>query len=130
MKTLMIPSTNRTPAINFDFANHHLSLRGESYPEDTATFYGPLLAELKKYLAQDNRTRIVVDIEMAYFNSSSAKAMMNFFQLLESAAAEGKDIEVNWYYQEDDDTMQEFGEDFSEDMEHIKFNLVGYGHGI
>jgi hypothetical protein len=30
---------------------------------------------------------------------------------------------INWHYNEDDDTMQEFGEDFASDMEHTVFNL-------
>lgn len=123
MEALIIPSTNRTPAIEFDFANHHLTCKGESYPEDAAAFYGLILAKTKEYLDELNGAAVVVDIKMEYFNSSSAKALMNFFQLLELAAAEGKQITVNWFYQEDDDTMQEFGEDFSEDLEHVTFTL-------
>ena len=123
MKPLIIAPTNRTPAIDFAFDNHHLSFKGESYPEDTAAFYGPVLENLQQYLAQVDNVTIVVDIELAYFNSSSAKAIMNIFQMLESVAAKDKAITINWYYQEDDDTMQEFGEDFSEDLVHVTFNL-------
>ena len=37
-----IPATARTPAVTFDFAENHLKLAGESYPEDVTEFYKPV----------------------------------------------------------------------------------------
>jgi hypothetical protein len=66
---------------------------------------------------------MVVDIGMIYFNSSSAKAIMNLFQLLEEAAEDSIDVTVNWYFDPDDDMMEEMGEDFAADFEAVTFNL-------
>jgi hypothetical protein len=50
MQNLDIPATPRTPAVSFDFAQHLLRIKGESYPEDVAEFYGPVFTALDAYL--------------------------------------------------------------------------------
>ncbi len=127
MDNLTIAATERSPAVEFDFAAGQLSLKGESYPEDASTVFGPIFAALEKYLEQADGQEIRFDFELIYFNSSSAKALMNMFQLMDKAAARGVKIEVNWAYAHDDETMKEFGEDFSEDLESVAFNLVAIG---
>lgn len=123
MDKIEITAKDRTPAVVFDFAAGRFSFKGESYPEDITSFYGPLHQGLQEFLGAPFDGEIFFDMEFSYFNSSSAKVLMNIFQLLEEAAADGKKIVVNWHYHADDDTMQEFGEDFASDMEHISFNL-------
>jgi len=124
MDNLMIAATERSPAVDFDFQAGRLSLRGESYPEDASTVFGPIFAALEGFLAGAEGKDIRFDFELIYFNSSSAKALMNMFQLMDKAAARGVKIVVHWVYAHDDETMKEFGEDFSEDLEHVTFNLV------
>lgn len=126
MEKIVREATDRTPTVVFDFATGKLSFEGESYPEDASAFYGPLHNALSDFLKTDFATETVFDIKLAYFNSSSAKVLMNLFSLLEDAASNGKKASVNWHYSEDDDTMQEFGEDFASDMEHLSFNLCVY----
>lgn len=124
MESLMIAATERSPEVSFDFAAGRLSLKGESYPEDASSVFGPIFAALERFLAEVDGKDIRFDFSLIYFNSSSAKALMNMFQLLDRAAARGVPVVVNWFYAADDETMQEFGEDFSEDLEHLTFNLV------
>ncbi len=78
-------------------------------------------------MQSDFTGEIAFDVELAYFNSSSAKVLMNLFSLLEDAAKNNKTVAINWHYNKDDDTMQEFGEDFASDMEHLSFNLCVLG---
>jgi len=54
---------------------------------------------------------------------SSAKAVMMLMDKLEAAAKKGAAVEVYWYYDKEDDTMQELGEEFGEDLENAKFHL-------
>lgn len=124
MENLMIAATERSPEVDFDFAAGRLSLKGESYPEDASSVFGPIFAALERFLSQADGRDIRFDFALIYFNSSSAKALMNMFQLLDKAAESGGKVVVNWHYAADDETMQEFGEDFSEDLEHLTFNLV------
>jgi len=127
MDTFSRPQTERSPLIDFDFANRRLRIEGESYPEDAASFFGPVFKSLAAFLAEVSAETqpapILLDLRMSYFNSSSAKALMNLFQMLEEAARCGTPVDVNWNYDPDDETMQEFGEDFGEDMECVRFNL-------
>jgi hypothetical protein len=117
-------ATGRSPEIRFDYAQHRLSLTGKSYPEDAVAFYVPVLNELKTYLANVSGEAITVDIRLQYFNSSSAKALMNILLLLEGAASRDNRVTVNWHYAGDDETMQEYGEEFAEDLERVTFNVV------
>ena len=121
--TIHIEETERTPGVVFDQAMGALTLSGESYPEDAGKFYGPVLQSLKAYLEDPSSRELSVDMRMIYFNSSSAKAVMNMFQMLEQAAENGKTISITWYHDPDDDTMEELGEDFAEDFQHAGFSL-------
>lgn len=120
---LKIPATDRSPEVDFDFAKHHLRLKGESYPEDVATFYAPVFQALDSYLADLNYGACRFDFEFIYFNSSSARAIMSLLEKLEGAAGRGATVSINWYYDEEDDTMQELGAEFGEDLEHATFRV-------
>ena len=120
---LLIEAGERSPRVLFDAAKGTLHISGESYPEDAAAFFGPILRALEEQLDQPGQ-RLLVDLELVYFNSSSAKALMNIFQMLEEAAAKGRPVTINWHYHPDDDTMEEFGEDFAEDFKHASFKVM------
>jgi len=118
-----IAATTRTPAVTFDFTQHHLKIKGESYPEDVTEFYGPVFTALDNYLSKLGKGSCRFDFELIYLNSSSAKAVMMLMDKLEAAAKKGASVEVYWYYDKEDDTMQELGEEFGEDLEKAKFHL-------
>ena len=48
---------------------------------------------------------------------------MMLMDKLDAAAANGASIDVFWYYDQEDDTMQELGEEFGEDLANAKFHL-------
>jgi hypothetical protein len=120
---LDIEATSRTPAVSFDFANHSLKIAGESYPEDVTEFYGPVFAALDAYLGRLGNGSCRVDFELIYLNSSSAKAIMMLMDKLDAAAKNGASVDIHWHYDTEDDTMQELGEEFGEDLENAKFHL-------
>lgn len=119
--------TDRSPEIWYDAVSRTLSINGASYPEDAAAFYGPILGALQEVLSGLHRSSITVDIALVYFNSSSAKALMNLFMLLEATGEAGNDVTINWFHASDDDTMKEFGEDFAEDTRFVRFNVTPLG---
>ena len=123
MQNLEIPATARTPAVKFDFGQSHLKLVGKSYPEDVTEFYNPIFASLDAYLAALGDGRCRFDFELIYLNSSSAKAIMMLMDKLDAAAANGATVDVYWYYDKEDDTMQELGEEFGEDLANAEFHL-------
>jgi hypothetical protein len=123
VQNLSIPASSRTPAVDFDFEKNHLKLSGESYPEDVTEFYNPIFSALDAYLDSLGSGCCRFDFELIYLNSSSAKAIMLLMDKLDAAAAKGAVVDVYWFYDEEDDTMQEIGEEFGEDLETAKFHL-------
>jgi len=124
MENLNIKATKYTPEIVFDCENAELEIRGESYPENIAEFYAPVFVWVEKYLKQLDDREVTVNMELIYFNSSSSKIFLDFFELLDEAAENEKKITVNWIYDADDDDTLEFGEEFQEDFEFLTFILV------
>lgn len=122
MENLIIEKTKYTPLINFNAQNGILELVGKSYPEDTFEFYKPMMDWLEKYFSEKGEATL--NIEMIYFNSSSSKLFFDLFDHFEELSNDGKNINVNWIYDEDNESGLEAGEDFQEEFEKLKFNLV------
>jgi hypothetical protein len=86
MQNLYIAPTSSTPEVNFQFDRHQLSLRGESYPENAHAFFGPIMQAINAYLPTLQSTQVTVDVQLAYFNSSSTKVLLELFGLFNDAA--------------------------------------------
>jgi len=124
MENLLIEATKYTPKINFDMDSARLEIRGKSYPENTFEFYEPILTWIKHFLDNNSDKTVTFDLEIIYYNSSSSKALFDLFDIVEEAVEEGSNILINWYYDEDNETALEAGEDFIEDFENLNFNLI------
>jgi hypothetical protein len=122
MENLYIAETPSSPEIDFNYSSHLLSMRGESYPENAAKFYGPVLHSLNGYLDSLSGQRVEFQIALTYFNSSSTKVLYNIMRALDEAAARDNLITVNWYYDEEDDTIHEIGQELHEDYPAVTFN--------
>ena len=122
MESLKIEATKYTPKISLE-ANGKISLVGKSYPENTFEFYAPMIKWLEDYFDGNSADTTVVNMEIIYFNSSSSKLFFDFFDLLEENKNENK-IEINWIYDEENESAEEAGEDFIEDFEDLNIKLV------
>ncbi|WP_454739746.1 DUF1987 domain-containing protein [Cupriavidus necator] len=121
METLFIAATPTSPEVSFDFQRHILSLKGESYPENAAVFYGEVIARLRQYLAACTGAEVTVNVALTYFNSSSTKMLFSMFDALNNAADKGNRIRLHWFHDEDDDTILEFGQELHADFPAIEF---------
>jgi hypothetical protein len=122
MEPLFIAASPTSPEVDFRFDQHTLSIKGESYPENAAAFYGPVIARVKAYLDQCSDAEITVHVSLAYFNSSSTKMLFSFFEALNAAAMAGNQVRLNWYHDEDDDTILEFGQELQDDFGALDFH--------
>ena len=120
MEPLFLSASPTTPEVSFDFDHSRLSIRGESYPENAAAFYGPLIERLRDWLAGCEGRAIEVNVSLAYFNSSSTKMLFAFFDALNAASLKN-DVRLNWYRDEEDETILEFGEELRDDFPGIEF---------
>lgn len=121
MENLYIAPTPSSPEVDFQFDARTLSLRGESYPENAAAFYGGIIARLKEFLGTQSGVTLEVNIALAYFNSSSTKMLFNLIEALSNAAEDGNAVRLNWFHDAQDDTILEFGQELSEDFPAIAF---------
>lgn len=123
MQKLEVSKTISTPHMIIDEENNYLLLSGESFPENIVNFYEPLTAWLESYLATDFPI-FTFDCRLVYFNSSTSKLLMNILGAMNSAAARGKNVIVNWHSSKENDVIIECGEEFGEDFGDMQFNII------
>lgn len=130
MTKYSVQATTSSPRIDFDPESRVFEIQGESYPENCWAFYNPMFEWLQNYFGRINGDLVEINMEILYFNSSSSKTFMDFFEMLDDLADQGKNIVVNWRYHEENESAMECGEEFMEDVENIKFNLVELTDGV
>lgn len=102
------------PSVNFNADSGSLEIEGESYLEDTKSFYEPILDWLKKFVSSFSN-QIIFNIKLTYYNTSSSRSILEMLYVLKSFKENGGDLQVNWYYDEDDLDVPEEVEDFEID---------------
>lgn len=122
MENLNIEGSPKTPTVNFDGVQGSLELKGRSIPENSVEFYHPLNEWIDKY-GQNTKDKTIIDIKLEYFNTSSSKCILDIFKKLEVMNGEGTEVQVNWYFEEDDEDMEEAGQDYQAIIG-LPFNMV------
>jgi len=125
MDKITIEGTSKTPTIIFDSETGLLELKGRSIPENSIEFYKPVVESLDKY-ASDPKEKTSVNIHLEYFNTSSSKCILDLFKKLEAIHKTGKEVVINWYYEEDDEDMLEAGEDYQAIIK-VPFKMIEVG---
>ncbi|HEX7647790.1 MAG TPA: biofilm regulation phosphoprotein SiaC, partial [Noviherbaspirillum sp.] len=122
MNDLKIEGTQSTPAISSEYAAGVLEMRGDSYPENSFELFSPVLDWIEAYLRDGDRP-LTLNLQLLYLNTSSVKAMMDIFDILEEAHGKGRKVAVNWYYDEQNERVAELAEEFKEDCT-FPFNVT------
>lgn len=122
MENLVIQGSAKTPSIDFNAESGTILLRGRSIPENSIEFYKPLNDWLDDY-AKTPAGNTVVDMRLEYFNTSSSKCILDLFKRLERLNGDKSDVKVNWYFETDDEDMQEAGEDY-EAIVGLQFTII------
>lgn len=123
MNDLIIEKTQSTPYIHLSETRNLLEIRGESFPENAAKFYTPIVAWIREYLDKLDDIKVTLEFEVVYFNSSTSKIFMIIFDEMNELAKQGKNIYVNWICDEENETAIECGEEFKEDLTDLSFNI-------
>jgi hypothetical protein len=130
MDSLIIEATEDSPSIIFDINAKRFKISGESRPENAGKFYTPVIDWLVKYgemlktsdltLATDQLTFV---FRLDYFNSTSAKYIMDIILVLKNISSGGYIVNIEWIYDSRDEDMLEVGKEFSE-MSDLEFNFI------
>lgn len=124
MDVISIKGTQETPEVLLDSSKGIFELSGKSLPEDVKEFYNPILKWFDEYSKSPNK-QTIVKIKMDYFNTASSKMILELFEVVQKVHASGNETVIEWYYQEDDEDMQDAGQDYS-DLIEIPFKLISY----
>jgi len=120
LETQKSPST---PYILVDEANNYMRMEGRSFHESVVESFRDINNWLDGYLQTDFGT-FTFDCEMNYFNSSTAKLLLNLIMKMDNHVGASKNIIVNWITTTSNEIVMECGEDFQEDVNKLEFNLV------
>lgn len=115
MESYYLEASPKTPKLDFKYEEGSFEISGRSIPENSIEFYKPLIDWLEGYVEQPQpETKLVVKLE--YFNTSSSKCLVEIFRKLELVPQQNAEhkVLIDWYYDEEDEDMQESGEDFKE----------------
>lgn len=122
MFTTAIKETLHTPAVNVFNDDNLIVVSGTSRLEDPSILYQEL-AEIYEECMQTFKEKITLDFNFDYINTSSSKWLFHILKNLQVKYSDKIKIIVNWYYEEDDEVIQEAGEVFESLLE-IPFNLL------
>jgi hypothetical protein len=86
-------------------------LKGRSIPENSIEFYKPLYDWVDTYSSSPNQ-ETTIEVMLEYFNTSSSKCLLDLFKKLERLNGGSSNVNVHWYFEEDDEDMAEAGEDY------------------
>lgn len=124
MERLIIEDTKATPYIDFDPKTNIMHIKGQSYPENAFKFYEPILKWVDEYLRQSkNEISVEIEFRLPYINSSSSKCIIMLLDKFQAGYDEGKNIIINWHYDEDNESSLECAEEFKEDLS-LPFNII------
>ncbi|MCT4582186.1 MAG: DUF1987 domain-containing protein [Flavobacteriales bacterium] len=124
MNPIKLERTEYTPDVVLDLASRELSFRGECRPENVSNFFTPIvewIENLKTLPPISEKLPVVFNLD--YFNSSSAKYIMDIFFLISDINKDfNYNLEIVWEYDEDDEDVYEAGVEF-EDLSGVNFTF-------
>ncbi|MCB0497299.1 MAG: DUF1987 domain-containing protein [Cyclobacteriaceae bacterium] len=121
MKNVFINGTDRTPEVDFRFEEGLLKLSGRSITENPNNFYTSLENYLNEY-AFNAQQNTVFMVKLEYFNTSTSKCLADLFKQLEKLHNNGKQVIVEWYYEQDDEEIKDSGYDYK-DIVNVPFEI-------
>lgn len=109
-------SSNRTKVAANDFPTvtvkdrlKKVEIKGHSRMTDPEEFYEKLRDKLENLFFSFNKT-MVINIQFEYINTGSSKWLYHVLTHLQNLYMKGGLIEINWYFESDDEVIQEAGE--------------------
>jgi hypothetical protein len=114
VQNLSVPGSQSSPSIRADWNAGVVVMSGESYPENSFELYDQLIQWIDTYLSTLDRS-LTLELHLNYLNTSSIRFMIDIFDLLEAAHSAGKQVLVQWMFDDRNPRSAELGSEFKED---------------
>jgi hypothetical protein len=116
MDNLVIAQSSSSPAIVADWSSGVISMKGDSYPENSFELFQPLIDWVAAFLAKAGRPlQLELELELVYLNTSSIRSMMDIFDQMEAAHQKGQTVSARWSYVAANERVGQLAEEFRED---------------
>ncbi len=133
MRALKIEQTDTSPEVVLELESETYLIKGESRPENVSEFYEPIMKWIEDWGAQlyyrvqqyGKKENHAVRFYFEYFNSSSAKYIMDLFLKINEINASSNmiEIKIEWAYDALDEDIEESGREF-EVLTSIQFDFI------
>lgn len=100
------------PRIVLNGDTGELLLEGKSMPENIMEVYRPVLDWVELYV-KNPAASTILSVRLSYYNTSTSKILLTIIELLEGLFRKGHSVVVRWYFEEEDEDMEEAGLDLS-----------------
>lgn len=124
MENAFIKKNLSTPEVVLDAQMGYISFEGKSRPEDPDAFFVPITNWMLEYV-KEPAEKTIVDFKFSYFNTSTSKKIIEILMILDILYINKKDIEINWYYNANDEDLLEDGEMFNE-LNETPINIIAF----
>jgi hypothetical protein len=121
MKELKLPGTKSSPDVILN-PSGIIKIKGRSISENILDFFKPVEEWVIEYI-KTPADITCLDITLEYFNSASAKLLIQLFLKISYVQLKNKKFIINWYYEDGDEDILERGEYFSSVL-NIPFNFI------
>jgi hypothetical protein len=122
MEELILNKARNTPGVTFNSSSGILEIEGRSIPENPNAFYKPLLDWINQYF-RDPQTFTLIKIKLEYINSGSSRFLLAILRTVKQYYDEGHDCRIDWYYEEEDESILELGKHFNQTTK-LPFNFI------
>ena len=118
MDNLEIQATQNTPYISLN-SNGNFIIEGKIIAEDSVSLFEPVIEWISQFFAKN----VNFKINIYYLNTSASKHLFTVLRMLdENNAIES--INIEWYYDEDDEDHLETGEYYKDSLERTHFEYL------
>lgn len=122
MEPFILKGTDISAQVILDPGNGNFELSGRSYPDNVIEFFTPVYRWLNEY-AKDPLDKTVFNFRMEYFNTASAKVILDIMTHFEEMIEEGHQVLIRWHFTAEDEDMQKAGEEYA-NMVDVPFEMV------
>jgi len=109
-----IEPTETTPKVDFNSETGNFLLTGKSFWENSDALYRPILDWLESEYLPNPADHTKLTVQLDYFNTATAKALLDIFKRLERIQKSGMQVDIIWRYNELDEDLEESGVDYQE----------------
>ena len=119
---LKIEATAKTPKLKVNPEKGLIQLSGISIPEDPRAFFAPFQEAIDNYI-NEPKDKTLVEFKLEYFNTSTTLIIRNLLRKL-SGLTDKTDLQIRWYFEEDDEDMGEVGGELKILFPEVDFEIV------